>query len=1223
MITEKDLLINNKSYTNKDFVQIYSELLQLAKELSNKYDPEASNESDPFIVILKLLGFIGDKINYNVDKNILERFMPSATQESSMRELCDMLGYPMHYYIAPVTKVNVEYLEYDKFTEEHTSFVLPAFTTIVTDNNAELNFVVLQPLQFTINNLINNDIEVMQGTLKQFEVINSNKVQLENLDQNNRLFFSEPMVAQNGVFIEGGSNLVSEEGWRLVDNLNNQKIKDSVYRFGYDSEKKLPYIEFPQDIADLIGDGLTIRYIVTNGASGNVRAKSLTKINSSETIYWDGTEDTVTIVNADSDKQPFSVANVNASINGKDPETIDEAYNGFKKTIGTFDTLVSCRDYANYIYSKIVDEEGNPVVSNVQVADRRTDINYCDKIVTYNQYGQDIVDSNKDITAFDLVIYPLKPLVDYTLSYFNDSFNQLLDTNKIINNLEFNNIKTISHDYKELTDGDIFALKNYYKITANIATTHKVNEAEQLGILNNINTALIKKFNAREVDFGYEIPYDELLKTIEKADERIKLVNLYEPEINTKVLFARTGDEIVEKELISEDGKDAYVKLLAKNILAGRYPLFNYDESFNYDFGQEIIAGESDMVFDNVKSFTSTPQITISTSDYILQKNEYVQFVFPSYINSDATYSYGIPYCLVLNGNDYIDIDTDYELGANELCVFVYKNDAGAQVVDIFKQGDILHTKEKLYATSWRIADNQTPLNKQIESYNVAKLSPYASILGTSLYDNNILKAFGLATSDEVVNVILNEQVLEKPTYCYWIVNDPKNRLPFDSTHLEYTLQEGEYFFTTNLGFTDLFTYGPGTLIKVSSAFENTITDDETFWTREIVDVAEVIENGLLKCKDKFELFSCDTTKTVKLQEQAIYTLTEGDKVKQDTGTTVLTNNLTPVSTTSNPRIFTVTLTDGTIEDIKLQNVSTAYLNARARLDLNVGYGKPQALVGNQQIAFKDKDGNLLITLEDGASFQINAERQVTGGTDVNIYDINYLVNPPVNIYPKLYCYSYDNTSTSNRTNSEHYESIAINNGSNVQRTLPSISEETSAYVMIYKAPTLATVTLTVSPSPDSTFEFYSVGSTAYEGLEAGELKDGVNVVKLNGVRMITLTASGDNAKIILSQPRYTKSTLRDGRLDEGYNEAFNLFDERFNDDELDTALRDKLHELDENGDFNYINYIENSKIIETQDFTDPYSFYDSNNIANKWTISQIDFNASADTINIVRGSKA
>ena len=50
----KDSDLINISYTSKDFNSIYSELLDLVKKLTNKWDPSLSNESDPGVLLLKL-----------------------------------------------------------------------------------------------------------------------------------------------------------------------------------------------------------------------------------------------------------------------------------------------------------------------------------------------------------------------------------------------------------------------------------------------------------------------------------------------------------------------------------------------------------------------------------------------------------------------------------------------------------------------------------------------------------------------------------------------------------------------------------------------------------------------------------------------------------------------------------------------------------------------------------------------------------------------------------------------------------------------------------------------------------------------------------------------------------------------------------------------------------------------------------------------------------------
>ena len=63
-----------------------------------------------------------------------------------------------------------------------------------------------------------------------------------------------------------------------VDNLNILTYGSAAYKFGFDSKRNLPYIEFPDWISDIIGEGLTIDYVVTQGTIGNVAPKELNTI---------------------------------------------------------------------------------------------------------------------------------------------------------------------------------------------------------------------------------------------------------------------------------------------------------------------------------------------------------------------------------------------------------------------------------------------------------------------------------------------------------------------------------------------------------------------------------------------------------------------------------------------------------------------------------------------------------------------------------------------------------------------------------------------------------------------------------------------------------------------------------------------------------------------------------------------------------------------------------
>ena len=328
--------------------------------------------------------------------------------------------------------------------------------------------------------------------------------------------------------------------WDRVDNLSTEVPGTKCFKFGFDSVNNLPYIEFPKDIASLIGVGLDIKYIITRGSDGNIKANLLNKLYNTTDL----TPFTVWTTDADKSKLPVVLSdlvmtNNSASGNGKNPETIDEAYNNFKKVVGTFTTLVTSSDYANFIY-RLVDSSNNFEVSNVQVSDRRTDINYANTVVTFSEFGQFSV-SNEDttkITPFDLCVYPLNSTnSNYdSASYYKSFKRKVIDSNYFNNRLD--EVKTISHSMKKLDETDNYLYKNYYNLNARITTARKVTPSEASSIVGNIKLALYKNFNAREVDYGYEIPFDTILKVIQTADSRIKNVSLDEPKLTTKVMKA-------------------------------------------------------------------------------------------------------------------------------------------------------------------------------------------------------------------------------------------------------------------------------------------------------------------------------------------------------------------------------------------------------------------------------------------------------------------------------------------------------------------------------------------------------------------------------------------------------------------------------------------------------------------------------------------------------------
>lgn len=389
MLTKNEISALSLSPTKKDFVQIWNELLETASKLSERWDPTSTNESDPGIVILKAVTGIADKLNYNIDKNTLEAFMPTAAQEDSMRKLCDMLGYNIKYYRSAVAdNVTIKYHNAEPTDEEKAAlsiengtsgFIIPKFT-VLTNIDKDVNYFTIEEKTISAENS-SITVTCMEGQIVKCESINDNNVINANqISENNRFYLPETQVAENGIFVYnvfntkvlGTDGLLDGIMWEKVDNLNIIERGSRVYKFGFDSYEGRPYLEFPDDYSELFEDGIFIYYARTNGVSGNISAGTLTQI---ELPTDSG-------VSVDS----FSVNNPFAATTGANVESIKQAYNSFKKTIGTFETLVTCRDYMNKIYT-MLDYNGKPLVSNILVTDIRNDLNRAVTICSCDNAG--------------------------------------------------------------------------------------------------------------------------------------------------------------------------------------------------------------------------------------------------------------------------------------------------------------------------------------------------------------------------------------------------------------------------------------------------------------------------------------------------------------------------------------------------------------------------------------------------------------------------------------------------------------------------------------------------------------------------------------------------------------------------------------------------------------------------------------------------------------------
>lgn len=706
MITEREQLATKLSATNADYYKVWEELLSVAGKLSERWSPESTNENDPGIILLKVLTACSDKLSYMVDKNILEAFMPSASQMESMRKLCSVLGYTMKYYRSATGEATISFIG-DKQLIESTSVIIPKYTNIKDVDN-EINYLTTEQIVLTENST-SKPVPIIEGSLQECSTDTDGVITADMLDDNFRYYLPETFIAENGIFITSVNK--ASEDWRQVKNLNTQPVESKVFKFGFDSQKGIPFVQFPDDINSIIKDGVYIRYIRTNGVNGNITARRLSAITKPELWSSEAFSETYKDFSVDQ----FSATNLSSITNGADPEGINQAYNNYKKIIGTFDTLVTCRDYMNKIY-ELTESVTNTtsLVSNAIVADIKDDINRAVNICSFNKFGMYYVDrpiykdvereaktpAGKTVTIqekeplidnFELRVYPfntyknLNTLSDYKNSFLHNTSRK----NDIVVGIEDN--KTISHKFRfadeddeqhKLVDKEVVCIKNYLRLNARITTTYKINSVEGADIIENIKKSIFNKFNLRNVDFGEEIPYDDILDCIENADERIKNVSLDEPILVTKFLTADNQEYYIasqeeiealpdsEQEAAKANKKTAqeiYNRLAIRNVLAGKVELFNYDKNFGTGYDEikyEAIYEELEPVdikpiYPDPASAETNKFIKRLETEFILKQdnekgweynlldNEVIQFRSPNF-RSTVTYPAYVNYYISL-----------------------------------------------------------------------------------------------------------------------------------------------------------------------------------------------------------------------------------------------------------------------------------------------------------------------------------------------------------------------------------------------------------------------------------------------------------------------------------------------------------------------------------------------------------------------------------------------
>lgn len=870
MLSQDEKSLSNISFINKDFESLWSELLALVPKLTAKWNPSEANESDPLAVLLKLITVAQDKVNYNIDKNILELFPLSLTQQVSAFNVYDALGYNFEWYRSATSSAKQKNIaitcsSLPEDIKEKSSIKIPIFTQLSTGNN-EIVYTLTKSIDFTTANQT-EFADVVQGSCTDYLINNVDIITSANLDANNRLYFIESNVAENGVFIcnynkdwGSGAQPLDWAEWKKVDNLLTIQ-EDKVFKFGVDPTTNSCYIEFKSNIGETIGSGIHIKYVVSAGENGNLSVGKLNQFFNNLQLSYTNNENESKTVPANS---YFTVFNNFPLTNGRNPKDLNETYEDYKRTVNVFSTLVSLLDYKQYL-KDYIDDTDNKRFSNVQVTDRTNDPRYTYKIKTLNKgYQFDTLTGNvtennaTHMDASDLRAYPLSASPSTsTRTGYDKTFEPIIDS-KVVEDAVAS-AKTIQHTFVENGVPIIVT----YDIAGQIYLNTKVSAQEATEIRTNVLTALYSELEASKINFGEQPDYKKVLDTITSADSRISYVAL-QPISNYKT---------ENKGVLSTTEYSGRTNLTCRSILSGKTPwavmrdenntktIANaYYDTFQVRLGQEDISIKTFApVF--VEYFSTTSK---SSQDFILQRAPVdkahvkvfslngVAYTDITVTDNTVTVNFGasVPGAIEIRYGEAAAEDAVYAENLQSKVTFSASTNNENRLLEIGPNEQInfitpLYRAEKTYANYLFFVatlDAEIPANTPHELSETESIKFYNTrqdIINSKVFDelkagDKIQATFDLSPTTDTSNPpsVTTQNTIDKLTLVKYTPTNPVGdkfycsssalykKLVYSGVNKYLTLSAGEYiiYVTTDNVFT---IYGEGTSVITSSGFNS------------------------------------------------------------------------------------------------------------------------------------------------------------------------------------------------------------------------------------------------------------------------------------------------------------------------------------------------------------------------------------------------------------------
>ena len=306
-------------YTSRDYVAIRNDLVNLI----NRYAPTwtSRDPADLGIAMIELFSYMGDSLNFYIDRAANEGFIGTASQRESILQIASMLGYVPNK-LAPAT------VTLTLTNNDSTATLVPAGTLFST--NAVINGLSTQVL-------FESDVDVTVPAKVGGVAGTATVVASEGATRSGELVgYSSGAprqifkLAYPYVIEDSASVVVNNVSYRYVASLLDYGMQDYVFTTFNDASRNT-YIVFGDGINGAVPSAagqIYASYRVGSGTNGNVPALSITYMLTNTAAL-------------------LSVTNLDAAIGGADEESTDSIRLTAPKALRSLTRAVSLKDYSS------------------------------------------------------------------------------------------------------------------------------------------------------------------------------------------------------------------------------------------------------------------------------------------------------------------------------------------------------------------------------------------------------------------------------------------------------------------------------------------------------------------------------------------------------------------------------------------------------------------------------------------------------------------------------------------------------------------------------------------------------------------------------------------------------------------------------------------------------------------------------------------------------------